>query len=258
MTLSAWWLEVPLHQQSAAQWSSPQRVWWKEGIPAFSLGPSRPSGLGVGGWAGGPGDRLRAVSCRAPEPLPRLTTGRPLAGPSPWSSSERLSHPHLRDLMAAAASMGCSPWRPQQLEYTDTAIKVTASTSFSLSVQVAKLGTRRRWPEVRVKLQGHCTSLFQAHLCGRGCCQRAVVSSELTWLVFATTCIPINPIQMALSRLSEKPEGRLGPGHLLPQCWCLGRVWGPGPEGAVSWNLPLQWAWALAGGPKLDECSWAG
>ena len=40
---------------------------------AFSLGPSRPSGLLLAGALGeGPGDRLRAVSCRAPEPSPWL------------------------------------------------------------------------------------------------------------------------------------------------------------------------------------------
>ena len=48
--------------------------------------------------------------------------------------------PGLEDLMAAAAAMGRGPWRPQRLDYMDTAIEVTASTSFSLSIQVSKIG----------------------------------------------------------------------------------------------------------------------
>ena len=39
--------------------------------------------------------------------------------------------------MTVADSMGWGPW---QLEHTDTAIKVRASTAFSLSVQVSELG----------------------------------------------------------------------------------------------------------------------
>ena len=42
--------------------------------------------------------------------------------------------------MAAAVSTGRGPRRPRQLETVDAAIKVTASASFSLSVQVSKLG----------------------------------------------------------------------------------------------------------------------
>ena len=43
--------------------------------------------------------------------------------------------------MVLAVTMGHNPRRPQQLEYMDTAIKVTVSTSFHLSVQFSKLGT---------------------------------------------------------------------------------------------------------------------
>ena len=39
----------------------------------------------------------------------------------------------LHYLMVTTVSMGHSLWRPQRLEYKDTAIKVTASTNISLS-----------------------------------------------------------------------------------------------------------------------------
>lgn len=81
-------------------------------------------------------DRLRAGSYRAPELSPWLPTG----GAQALKPSEPLSHPHLPDLMVTAVFIGPSPGSPQQLEYMDTAIKVTVSTNFSLSVQVSKLG----------------------------------------------------------------------------------------------------------------------
>ena len=79
-----------------------------------------------------------------------------MAGHRPGSSSEPF--PQTR-----------SPRRPQQLECTDTALRVTALTGFSPSFKswssLDQLSPRK-WPEVRVKLQGHCMSLLQVHLCG--------------------------------------------------------------------------------------------
>lgn len=42
--------------------------------------------------------------------------------------------------MAEVVCKGPSLWRPQQLEYVDTAIQVAASASRSLSLQVSNLG----------------------------------------------------------------------------------------------------------------------
>lgn len=42
--------------------------------------------------------------------------------------------------MAEVVFKGPSLWRPQQLEYVNTAIQVPALASFGLSPQVSKLG----------------------------------------------------------------------------------------------------------------------
>lgn len=42
--------------------------------------------------------------------------------------------------MAEVVFKGPSLWKPQQLEYVDIAFQVSASASFSLSLQVSKLG----------------------------------------------------------------------------------------------------------------------
>ena len=93
---------------------------------AFSPGPP---GLGAPASGlvrelGGPGQAEGCV----------LQSSRALAMAAHW-----LGPGH--DLMAEAVSMGPSQWRPQHLEYMDTATKVTASISFSLSIQVLKIGT---------------------------------------------------------------------------------------------------------------------
>ena len=52
----------------------------------------------------------------------------------------------------------------------------------------------------------------------------------------------------------EEPEGQLGPGHLVPckHGWQF-RVWGPGPEGTASWDLPpLSQDWTSEG----ESCAW--
>ena len=61
-------------------------------------------------------------------------------GPS-LEATEPLSYPHLCHLMAAAFSMDRGRWNPQQLECMDAAIKITASTSHSLPIQVSKINT---------------------------------------------------------------------------------------------------------------------
>ena len=57
------------------------------------------------------------------------------------------------------------------------------------------------------------------------------MSWEFTWLVFATTCIPVDSIRMILSSLNENLGSLLGPGYLAPS---VVTVWGPGLEGATS------------------------
>ena len=98
-------------------------------------GPPVPPASGLAGELGGPGTGWGLC----PAGLQSSYQGLPLAGPRPWRSSEPLPHPFLCDLMPAAVCMGRSAWRSQQLEYTDTAIKVTSSTGFSLSFQVSKI-----------------------------------------------------------------------------------------------------------------------
>ena len=68
---------------------------------AFSLGPCRSPYLGQASEPGGPGNKLRTLSCR-------------VLGPSPWSPTGKaqallvtLTHPCLCDQMAAAVSIGC-------------------------------------------------------------------------------------------------------------------------------------------------------
>ena len=91
--------------------------------------PTGPPASGPAGelWAG---DRLRAVSCRAPEPSSQPPASRAQA----LRQWEPLPHPCLRNLMAAVVFMGSGLWRPQQLEYVDTAIQAPASASSSLPV----------------------------------------------------------------------------------------------------------------------------
>ena len=98
--------------------------------------PPGPPAAGPAGELGCPGDELRAVFRRATSPH----HSHPLAGSRPQSSSKPLPHPHLCSLMAVVVSMGPRPRRPQQLQYMDTAIKVTALTSFSLSIRVSNIG----------------------------------------------------------------------------------------------------------------------
>lgn len=68
-------------------------------------------------------------------------------------------------------------------------------------------------------------SLLQVQLCGWGYFQRRVIL--VSWLVCATTSIPIGPIQMIVS--SEKPESQLGPGYLAPSVMTAGLSLGTWP-----------------------------
>lgn len=69
----------------------------------MSPGPSRPSGLRLPGELGVGG---QAEGCEA---LAMAAHG---LGPGLEAVAEPLPKPRLRDLMAAAASMGHSPWDP--------------------------------------------------------------------------------------------------------------------------------------------------
>ena len=72
-------------------------------IAAFPPGPSRPSGLRLPGELG---VRGQAEGCGA---LAMAVHG---PGPGLEAVAEPLPKTHLRDLMAAAVSMGRSPWDP--------------------------------------------------------------------------------------------------------------------------------------------------
>ena len=78
MTIREWplalWLQVPLHQQSATRWSSQHKVWWEVDLHPLP-GVLRALWLLASRWAGGPGEKLRAMSFKAPEPSPRPPTG---------------------------------------------------------------------------------------------------------------------------------------------------------------------------------------
>lgn len=68
-----------------------------------------------------------------------LTMASYCLGPG-FESAVSLSHPHLHNQMEVVIYVGLNPGRPQQLEYMDTAIKVTASTNFSLPIHISKIG----------------------------------------------------------------------------------------------------------------------
>ena len=157
-------LEVPLGQQSGSQWFPQQRVWWEVDC-SFSQGPSGDLGARV---------RPRAGSCRAEQSwlsLPQLPTGQAQDLKQQWTPPH---HPHFSDLMAGAVSMGCSPRRSQQLDIWTLPISKSFNqcqapcSSFKNWSTLDHQSTPRRWPEVRVKLQGCCTSLLQVPLCGWG------------------------------------------------------------------------------------------
>ena len=125
------WLEVLLSQPYCGP-RGRVRGEADEGLLPRALQALQPQ---AAGWAGGPGAGWELCSAELQSPR----QGRPPARPRPWSSPEPLPHPGFRDLMVAAVSMGHSLWRPQQLDHMDTAIKVAASTSFSLSIQIQEL-----------------------------------------------------------------------------------------------------------------------
>ena len=92
------------------------REYGERRIVAFSPGPSRPSSLRTGRWAGGPGDRLRVVSCRAPEPSPWPPIGRAwalLGRPRPgagWTLPCRVTGPPRDPLLARAWASEGESW----------------------------------------------------------------------------------------------------------------------------------------------------
>ena len=128
-------------------------------------------------------DRLRAGSYRTPELSPWLPAG----GAQGLKPSEPLPSSPPRP------NGGSSLHRSQSRESSATGIYEhchsgnsfhqlqSLCSSFKTWYSLNGFSTPRRWPEVRVKLQGHCMSLLQVHLCGWGYSQRAsVVSWELT------------------------------------------------------------------------------
>ena len=141
------------------------------------------------------------------------------------------------------------------------AFKVTALTGYSPSFKSwSSLNqlSPRKWPEVRVKLQGHCTSEY---LCGWGCSQRGhcelgINLSGICYSMYSYWFYTKDSLQF---RWKAWGAG-WALGIWLPQWWRLGRVWGPGPEGAGSSPPFFSQACVLVGGPRLvlDEFSWGG
>ena len=123
----------------------------------------------------GTGDRLRAMSRRDPDPSPRPPAG----GAQALKQQGTSPHPRLRDPMAVpVVCLGCCPRRPQRLEYVDTGIKVcfnqlpSRRSNFKTWSSLDQLYTPKRWPEVRVKWQGHGMSLLQVPLWLGQCSKR--------------------------------------------------------------------------------------
>ena len=136
-------------------------------------GPSGPGAVGLpddlgagSGWGLCPAELNTELAVS----LPHLPTGQAQDLMQQWASPH---HPHFCDLMARAVSMGCHPWRSQQLDYMDTAVnsfkqRQSLCSSFKNWSSLGQQATPRRWPEVRVKLQGHCTPFLQVPLCSWG------------------------------------------------------------------------------------------
>lgn len=92
-----------------------------------------PLAWGPLGELGVPGQAAGCVLCSSRAPGPAAL------GTSPPSLPPR-SNGRGGLLMAEVVFKGPSLWRPQQLEYVNTAIQVPALASFGLSPQVSKLG----------------------------------------------------------------------------------------------------------------------
>ena len=116
----------------------------------------------------GPRDRLRAVSCRAPEPSPGPPTGWAQALKQPRTSPPSPPPgPNGSSSLQGSQSVEASATGLHGHCYQGNSFNQLQSlhSSFKNWSSLDQLSIPRRWPEVRVKLQRHCTSLLQIHLC---------------------------------------------------------------------------------------------
>ena len=164
------------HQRSAGQFAMvlPGERWaWVDG-GLLTPGPPGPPAFRL---AGELGDRGQAEGYVPQRPRPLATA--PAGGAQALKQQGTSPHPRLRDPMAVpVVCLGCCPRRPQRLEYVDTGIKVcfnqlpSRRSNFKTWSSLDQLYTPKRWPEVRVKWQGHGMSLLQVPLWLGQCSKR--------------------------------------------------------------------------------------
>lgn len=132
--------------------------------------------------------------------------------------------------------VGCSPWRPQQLEYTDADFKSNIFSQLSLSVLISKIGTA----EIScLLLEGGLRSGLSckdaAHQCFRSnqkkcnCCKLGI-----NLIGICSTHISSDLAQMNCSSLNEKPEGCLSPRCAAPLVMMAGQGLGTWPRGCYT------------------------
>ena len=149
----------------------------------------------------------------------------------------------------------------------DTAIKVPASTSLSLQSSFQtwpstdQSPTPRRWPEVTVKLQGHCTALLKVHL-------YVLKGGQLWWAEWGVNLLGICYMYFSGSGTNDSFQVKWQAGGQVG-CWASGFLgddgWAgsgePDPKGAASWDrspLLMSEHWREDADRMLDEVSRAG
>ena len=150
-----------------------------------------------------PTRQARASKRHHPIPLPPSLPRRPNGGGGPHGS-------WCTEASAPGVHGHCHPGKSfSQLQ--------TLCSSFKTCSSFDQLPTHpRRWPELRVQLQGLCTSLLQVRRCGWAVLQEGQLlgaANSPDWYL----------LQMILSSLKEKPEGRQGPGRLAPSVMKAGQ-----------------------------------
>ena len=158
----------------------PGEMWARVDGGLLTLGPPGPPAFRL---AGELGDREQDEGYVPQRPRP-LATAACWRGPG-LDAAANLYPPHIRDLTAApVGSLACCPRRPRQLERVDTGAKVcfnqlpSRRANFKTWSSLGQLSTPKRWPEVRVRWQGHGVSLLQVPL-GLGQCSKRGDCCEL-------------------------------------------------------------------------------